>query len=138
MDQQSSTGMSGSMIGYVLLDSGHASDDSQYLVGFRITSKVRKFSYIVPIQNSQCFPLEKKMKWQSKFYACLNRLEVEPPFAIYLDKIRLLELAKVRESQTDVAAEQERIEHMTQLPIVYFHVLQLPEFILTNLLPFVS
>ncbi len=105
MDQQSSTGMSGSMIGYVLLDSGHASDDSQYLVGFRITSKVRKFSYIVLIHNRQCFPLEKKMKWQSKFYARLNRLEVKPFLSVYSNEVRGDKLAEVRETQTDIATE---------------------------------
>ena len=37
MNEQRSTGMSGGVIGYVLLDSGHSGDDGQYLVGFCIT-----------------------------------------------------------------------------------------------------
>ena len=118
--------MSCLMVGYPLFDTTQPGQLSKLLIHFRVTRQSSKTSDIrITIKNAQCPAFKQQMQRQTDFHPCLDGFEVQPPLAVYPNKILRCELAEVRIAQSGITAEQESIEHMAHGLFFHFDCFQL-------------
>lgn len=106
MDQQGSTGMTAHMIGYPLFDTTQSGQLSKLPVHLRVARQGCKTADIrIAVKNAQCPAFKKQMQRQTDFHPCLNGFEVQPPLAVYPDKILRCELAEIRITQAGITTK---------------------------------
>ena len=98
--------MSSHMIGYPLFDTTQSGQLSKLPVYLRVARQGCKTADIrIAVKNAQCPAFKKQMQRQTDFHPCLNGFEVQPPLAVYPDKILRCELAEIRITQAGITAE---------------------------------
>ena len=94
------------MVGYPLFDTTQPGQLSKLLIHFRVTRQSSKTSDIrITIKNAQCPAFKQQMQRQTDFHPCLDGFEVQPPLAVYPNKILRCELAEVRIAQSGITAQ---------------------------------
>ena len=106
MDQQGGTGMTAHMIGYPLFDTTQSGQLSKLPVHLRVARQGCKTADIrIAVKTAQCPAFKKQMQRQTDFHPCLDGFEVQPPLAVYPDKILRCALAEIRITQAGITAE---------------------------------